>query len=62
VFQKLKVQGVFAGAEAARDFGIALVALGIGMLVLGMIYHLQFMDARLDPERVIQPGGTTLGA
>jgi putative membrane protein len=43
VFQKLRDQSVITGAAPARNFGIALVGLGIGMLVLGMIYHIQFM-------------------
>jgi len=31
-----------AGASP-RNFGIAMVALGIGMLVIGIVYHLRFM-------------------
>ncbi len=42
-FEKLKASDVLPGAHAPRNFGVALVALGIGMLVLGIIYHLQFM-------------------
>ncbi len=42
-FEKLKEAGTLASAHAARNFGITLVALGIGMLVLGIIYHVQFM-------------------
>ena len=30
-------------AAAPANFGIALVLLGIGMLIVGIIYHLQFM-------------------
>jgi uncharacterized membrane protein YidH (DUF202 family) len=43
VFTKLKTENVIFTATAARDFGSVLVALGIAMLVLGVIYHLQFM-------------------
>jgi putative membrane protein len=43
VFEKLRDQQVLTGTAPARNFGVALVALGIGMLVLGIIYHLQFM-------------------
>src|SRR5271168_4302864 len=44
VFQKLKASEVLEnGSSAARHFGVALVALGIGMLVFGIIYQLQFM-------------------
>jgi len=42
-FDKLKEANVLAHAHAPRNFGIALVALGIGMLVLGIVYHVQFM-------------------
>jgi putative membrane protein len=44
VFQKLKDNNALAGgAGASRHFGVALVALGIAMLIIGIIYHLQFM-------------------
>jgi len=43
VFQKLREQSVIAGALSMRHFGLALVFLGVGILVLGIIYHLQYM-------------------
>jgi putative membrane protein len=43
VFQKLREAGTLAHAAAPRNFGIALVALGILMLIGGIIYHVQFM-------------------
>jgi putative membrane protein len=43
LFEKLREAGALASAHAARNFGITLVALGIGMLVLGIVYHVQFM-------------------
>jgi uncharacterized membrane protein YidH (DUF202 family) len=43
VFQKLRDQSLLTGAGPARNFGVTLVALGIGMLVLGIAYHVQFM-------------------
>jgi uncharacterized membrane protein YidH (DUF202 family) len=43
LFQKLREQGVLTGAAPARNFGTTLVALGIVMLVIGIIYHVQFM-------------------
>jgi putative membrane protein len=42
-FEKLKDAGALAHAGAPRNFGIALVALGIGILVVGCVYHVQFM-------------------
>lgn len=43
VFEKLRDHNVITHAAAARNFGVALVALGILMLIGGIIYHLQFM-------------------
>ena len=43
VFQKLRDQDIITKAAAPRNFGLALVGLGIVMLVIGIIYHLQFM-------------------
>jgi putative membrane protein len=43
VFNKLKDSGVITGAAASRHFGVALVLLGIGLLALGIVYHLMFM-------------------
>ena len=43
VFQKLRDQDIITKAAAPRNFGLALVGLGIVMLVLGIVYHVQFM-------------------
>ena len=43
VFQKLRDAGTLSSAAAPRNFGIALVLLGIAMLVVGIAYHVQFM-------------------
>src|SRR5512134_2350032 len=45
VFQKAVDATLLRHADAPRSFGIALVALGIGMLAIGIVYHLQFMVA-----------------
>jgi len=50
VFEKARDQALITHAAAPRNFGIALVALGIGMLVVGIIYHAQFMTG-LRAER-----------
>jgi putative membrane protein len=43
IFQFLgKLKDQAAGA-APRHFGMAMVSLGIGMLIIGIVYHLQFM-------------------
>jgi putative membrane protein len=43
VFEKLRDAQVLKSAHAPRRFGEALVSLGIGMLVLGIGYHVSFM-------------------
>ncbi|CAN7674933.1 YidH family protein [Mesorhizobium sp. LjRoot246] len=43
VFQKLRDAGTLSHAAAPRNFGVTLVLLGIVMLVVGIIYHVQFM-------------------
>jgi putative membrane protein len=42
-FEKLKQTGMISHDAAGRNFGTALVALGIAMLVLGIVYHVRFM-------------------
>jgi len=42
-FSKLRDSNVLTGASESRNFGQGLVWLGIGMLMLGIVYHLQFM-------------------
>lgn len=43
VFQRLYEAKVLQRGQAPRNFGMALVLLGITMLVLGIVYHGQFM-------------------
>ena len=42
-FQKLKESDVVTSAREPKTFGMALVWLGIGLLVFGILYHVQFM-------------------
>ena len=42
-FEKLKQADMVVSAHGPRLFGMALVWLGIGMLVFGIVYHVQFM-------------------
>ena len=51
----LKIQGVTLSAHAPRNFGMALVALGVLMLFFGMVYHVRFM-VQLRGERVMLKG------
>ena len=45
VFEKAKDARLVVESAAPRNLGTALLLLGIGMLVLGILYHLQFMRA-----------------
>jgi putative membrane protein len=57
VFNKLKQAGEITGAAPARNFGVALVFLGIGMLVLGMVFHVQFMvGLRSERAEMVRAG------
>jgi inner membrane protein YidH len=57
VFQKLYEAKVLQRAEAPRNFGMALVVLGIAMLVLGILYHGAFMLAlRRERQRMKDDG------
>ena len=56
-FQKLKESDVLKSAHAARNFGSSLVWLGIAMLVLGIVYHVQFMvGLRKTRHEMIEEG------
>src|SRR5262245_19815382 len=45
------------GTAPARNFGLALVSLGVGMLVLGIGYHLSFMTSlRGERYALVQQG------
>jgi putative membrane protein len=50
VFQKLADKDLLTGSAPARHFGVALVVLGVGMLVVGVVFHVRFM-AGLRAER-----------
>lgn len=61
VFEKLHEQSVITGTAAARNFGVTLVALGIGMLVLGIFYHIQFMVGLRALRRAMTADGLVHG-
>jgi putative membrane protein len=61
VFQKLRDHSLLTGAGPARNFGIALVALGIGMLVIGIIYHVRFMLGLRVERDAMKAGGLIHG-
>jgi putative membrane protein len=53
----LKIQGITLSAHAPRNFGIALVALGVLMLFLGMVYHVRFMLGLRDERAMLKGEG-----
>lgn len=56
-FQKLRDVGAIASAAAPRNFGIALVTLGILMLVIGMARHVKFMrELKTTREEMAKDG------
>jgi putative membrane protein len=57
IFNKLHDAQILKNSNSARNFGESLVYLGIGMLVVGIGYHLAFMYAlRHDRNRLKQDG------
>ena len=43
-FQHMQAKSLLnGGTHAARNFGGALVYLGVGMVIVGIVYHVQFM-------------------
>ena len=42
-FQHLKDANILTGSHAARNFGATLVWLGVAMIAIGILFHLQFM-------------------
>lgn len=57
VFDKLREAGTLAHAAAPRNFGVTLVALGIAMLVIGIVYHLQFMIGLRHERQSLRDAG-----
>ena len=61
VFEKLRDAGTLKHAAAPRNFGIALVLLGILMLIGGIIYHLQFMVGLRETRKAMTADGLIHG-
>src|SRR4029077_8488037 len=57
IFQKAHDAQILKSSAAPRNFGEALVFLGIGMLLLGIGYHIAFMmGLRRERERLKAEG------
>jgi putative membrane protein len=62
-FDKLSKSGtlVRAGSHAPRNFGVSLLWLGIGMLSLGIVYHVQFMRGLRHERKAMRAEGLIHG-
>jgi putative membrane protein len=61
VFQKMRDNVLLTSAAPARNFGVTLVALGIVMLIGGIIYHLQFMFGLRQERKAMTTDGLVHG-
>lgn len=61
VFARLHEAQVVKSAVAARNFGVALVLAGTLMLLLGIVYHLQFMAGLRDERAQMKADGLIHG-
>lgn len=61
VFEGLKESGAIAHAASGRNFGVALVLLGVVMLVIGIGYHAWFMLALRRQRRTMAADGLVYG-
>lgn len=61
VFQKLHEQAVVSSVDAPRNFGLALVALGIGMIAIGIAYHVWFMYGLRETRKTLKAAGLVYG-
>jgi putative membrane protein len=61
VFQKATEHGVITNAGAPGNFGVTLVVLGVLMLAVGIIYHVQFMRGLRSERREMIAAGLLHG-
>lgn len=60
-FEKLKESNVLSEAGQARNFGTTLVGIGIIMLIMGIIYHVQFMLGLRHERKAMVAAGLVHG-
>lgn len=61
VFEKLRDAGTITHARAPLNFGLALVILGILMLTIGIVYHIQFMLGLRHERNAMRDEGLIYG-
>ena len=58
LFERLEMAGTLAvGSQGVRNFGIAVIWLGIGLLTMGMLFHVRFMRELRHERRVMKAEG-----
>lgn len=57
VFDKARDAGMITHSGAPRNFGVTLASLGIVMLIIGIIYHIQFMAGLRHERGAMQSSG-----
>jgi len=57
VFEKAHDAKILGSSAASRNFGEALVFLGVGMLVLGIGYHIVFMTGLRKERKALKADG-----
>jgi len=60
-FQSLKEKGVIEHAASERNFGTTLVALGVVMLLIGIVYHARFMIGLRNQRKAMVEQGLVHG-
>lgn len=60
-FEKLKSQLVISHDKAPRNFGLSLVFLGVGLLIVGIVYHVQFMLGLRNERKELTAAGLIHG-
>ena len=56
-FRHLQEKNLLDSSGAARNFGLMLVYLGVGLLISGLLYHIQFMWGLRHERRAMQAQG-----
>ena len=60
-FLRLQEMKIVSDSAAPENFGSALIYLGVGMILIGILYHLQFMWALRRERRQLRREGLIVG-
>jgi putative membrane protein len=60
-FERLLKDHALDASHAARNFGRTLVWLGVGMLIIGIVYHVQFMLGLRGERKRMKRDGAIFG-